>query len=122
MAYHPAPQGPGFPFARWPRQPAQVCNLSDAESRGSAQAHGMSSGVCRALPISCPTQTHARSPEGAQSTASDRQGELLGLQWGRVDLQSATIDPGWQLQAVRDYSDGCTTAGSTPAWEWVRRG
>jgi hypothetical protein len=82
----------------------------------------MSSGVCRALPISGPTQTHARSPEGAKSTASDRQGELLGLQRGRVDLQSATIDPGWQLQAVRGYSDGSTTAGSTPAWEWVRAG
>lgn len=95
IAYHPAPQGPGFPCARWPRQPAHVSNLSEAQARGSAQAQGMSSGVCRAVPTIGPTQAHARSPEGAKATASDRQ-------------------------AVR--RDGCTTATSTPARECLRRG
>jgi integrase len=37
-----------------------------------------------------------------------RQGELLGLTWDRVDLQSATIDLAWQLQAL-GYRHGCTT-------------
>ena len=37
-----------------------------------------------------------------------RQGELLGLTWDRVDLQSAAIDLAWQLQAL-GYRHGCTT-------------
>ena len=37
-----------------------------------------------------------------------RQGELLGLTWDRVDLQNATIDLVWQLQAL-GYRHGCTT-------------
>lgn len=38
-----------------------------------------------------------------------RQGELLGLTWDRVDLHDATIDLGWQLQAL-GYRHGCGTS------------
>ena len=56
-----------------------------------------------------------------------RQGELLGLTWDRVDLHDATIDLGWQVQAL-GYRHGCgsshaerscgaSRAGSCPARE-----
>jgi integrase len=35
-----------------------------------------------------------------------RQGELLGLQWDRVDLDAGTADLAWQLQAL-GYRHGC---------------
>ena len=35
-----------------------------------------------------------------------RQGELLGLQWDRVDLDAGTLDLAWQLQAL-GYRHGC---------------
>lgn len=35
-----------------------------------------------------------------------RQGELLGLEWNRVDLDEATIDLSWQLQRVA-WRHGC---------------
>lgn len=40
-----------------------------------------------------------------------RQGELLGLQWDRVDLDAATIDISWQLQRM-NYRHGCTGKGA----------
>ena len=53
-----------------------------------------------------------------------RQGELLGLQWDRVDLDAGTLDLAWQLQALgyrhgchpRSTGSGCgkTRAGSCP--------
>jgi len=35
-----------------------------------------------------------------------RQGELLGLEWNRVDLEKGTADLSWQLQRV-PYKHGC---------------
>ena len=35
-----------------------------------------------------------------------RQGELLGLEWDRVDFQASTIDLSWQLQAI-PAAHGC---------------
>lgn len=35
-----------------------------------------------------------------------RQGECLGLEWDRVDLENATADLSWQLQRLR-YRHGC---------------
>jgi integrase len=37
-----------------------------------------------------------------------RQGELLGLEWDRLDLQRATVDLSWQLQQI-PYRHGCRT-------------
>jgi integrase len=39
-----------------------------------------------------------------------RQGELLGLEWDRVDLQNGTADLSWQLQRI-PYKHGCTGCG-----------
>ena len=37
-----------------------------------------------------------------------RQGELLGLEWDRVDLQAGTIDLAWQLQEIPwQHGAGC---------------
>lgn len=35
-----------------------------------------------------------------------RQGECLGLEWDRVDLEGATVDLAWQLQRLQ-YRHGC---------------
>jgi integrase len=35
-----------------------------------------------------------------------RQGELLGLEWNRLDLQDGTVDLSWQLQRI-PYTHGC---------------
>ena len=37
-----------------------------------------------------------------------RQGELLGLQWSRVDLDNGVVDLAWQLQQLQQVH-GCTT-------------
>lgn len=57
-----------------------------------------------------------------------RQGEVLGMEWGRVDLDTGTLDLSWQLQRL-PYRHGCggtcsvTRAGSCPMAELdVRRG
>ncbi|MBY0440943.1 MAG: site-specific integrase, partial [Mycobacteriaceae bacterium] len=44
-----------------------------------------------------------------------RQGELLGLQWSRVDLTAGTIDLSWQLQAISQVH-GCGERGSDRTW------
>lgn len=41
-----------------------------------------------------------------------RQGELLGLQWDRVDLEAGTLDLAWQLQALA-YRHGCSSGEPT---------
>jgi integrase len=61
-----------------------------------------------------------------------RQGETLGLQWDRVDLDAATIDISWQLQqqtppdglmltALRSVAYSRTCPPSTSAWRTQRR-
>jgi integrase len=50
-----------------------------------------------------------------------RQGELLGLIWDRVNLQAATIDLAWQLQAL-GYRHGCPSAGTAPTCGRTRAG
>lgn len=42
-----------------------------------------------------------------------RQGELLGLRWDYVDLDTGMVDLAWSLQAVR-YAHGCTPRGEDP--------
>jgi len=43
-----------------------------------------------------------------------RQGEALGLQWDRVDLDAGTIDISWQLQTM-PYKHGCRGGGEKPS-------
>lgn len=42
-----------------------------------------------------------------------RCGEILGLQWDRVDLEAGTVDLAWQLQPL-PWRHGCTTAATGP--------
>ena len=48
-----------------------------------------------------------------------RQGELLGLQWDRVDLEAGVVDLSWQLQQLRQ-THGCrsdaTCGRQRPGW------
>lgn len=65
-------------------------------------------------------------PNGARRAASlylgIRQGEVLGLQWDRIDLATGTLDLSWQLQRL-GYRHGCggtchvKRAGSCPQRE-----
>lgn len=65
-------------------------------------------------------------PNGARRAVSlylgVRQGEVLGLQWDRVDFEAGTIDTAWQLQRL-GYRHGCgetcdkKRAGSCPQRE-----
>jgi integrase len=42
-----------------------------------------------------------------------RQGEVLGLQWDRVDLEAGTMDISWQIQAM-PYKHGCKGGNDKP--------
>jgi len=65
-------------------------------------------------------------PNGARRAVSlyvgVRQGEVLGLQWDRVDFENGTLDFAWQLQRL-SYRHGCggscgkKRAGSCPQRE-----
>ena len=65
-------------------------------------------------------------PNGARRAASlylgIRQGEVLGMQWDRIDLEGGTLDLSWQLQRL-GYRHGCggvcgkSRAGSCPQRE-----
>lgn len=46
-----------------------------------------------------------------------RQGEALGLEWSRVDLEAGTIDLSWQLQRL-GYRHGCGGACSSKKAGW----
>jgi integrase len=50
-----------------------------------------------------------------------RQGELLGLQWDRVDLDTGTADLAWQLQAL-GYRHGCHPRSTGPGCGKTRAG
>ena len=50
-----------------------------------------------------------------------RQGELLGLQWDRVDLDAGTADLAWQLQAL-GYRHGCHPRSPDPGCGKTRAG
>ena len=43
-----------------------------------------------------------------------RQGEALGLQWDRVDLDAGTLDISWQLQTM-PYKHGCKGGNDKPS-------
>jgi integrase len=46
-----------------------------------------------------------------------RQGELLGLQWSRVDLDNGIVDLAWQLQQLQQVHGCGGTCGRTrPGW------
>jgi integrase len=65
-------------------------------------------------------------PNGGRRAASlylgIRQGEVLGMQWDRIDLETGTLDLAWQLQRL-GYRHGCDgtchvkRAGSCPQRE-----
>jgi len=49
-----------------------------------------------------------------------RQGELLGLEWSRVDLETGTADLSWQLQRV-PYKHACGKQAADKKWPCGRR-
>lgn len=57
------------------------------------------------------------TPEGARWLAAlllgGRQGEILGLEWERVDLDRGVADIAWQLQRL-PYLHGCKGASESP--------
>ena len=71
-------------------------------------------------------QRSASAPAGSRRATAlltgARQGEVLGLQWDRVDLDAATIDITWQLQQ-QHWRHGCggtcrfKTAAACPSRE-----
>lgn len=50
-----------------------------------------------------------------------RQGELIGLQWDRVDLANATIELSWQLQELRQ-KHGCLDEDGKQTCDYNRAG
>ena len=66
------------------------------------------------------TAVEAEDPLASMWTAAlllgARQGELIGLEWSRVDLDAGTIDLAWQAQRLPwAHGFGCSCLVNTPA-------
>ena len=103
--------------------PRNVTSLVPAPARAKARSRSLTITEVEALLKQVAADRYA-SRWLAGLLLGLRQGELLGLEWDRVDLQTGTIDVSWQLQRV-PYRHTCgqpTGAGKARTWPCGRRG
>ncbi|MDP9397463.1 MAG: site-specific integrase [Actinomycetota bacterium] len=89
-----------------------VATLVDAPRKAAPTAGALTSAQARAL-LAAVADDRFASRWAAALLLGARQGELLGLQWARVDLEAWTVDLSWQLQRL-GYRHGCADR-KTPA-------
>ena len=93
--------------------PRNVARLTALPRTSKAAAAALSTDQARALLAA----THG-TPMGARWLAAlvlgGRQGEILGLEWDRLDLDNGVADVAWQLQRL-PYLHGCKGAPESPS-------
>jgi integrase len=89
-----------------------------ARPKAAKRESSLSEAFARQLLASVQTDPLGARVAAALYTGS-RQGEVLGMQWDRIDLREGTLDLAWQLQRL-GFVHGCggtcgrTRAGSCP--------
>jgi integrase len=113
-----------------------VALLVDKPEHVAAEREPLTAEQCKQLLRSA---INTRDPWATRWAASlllgARQGELLGLQWDRVDLDAGEVDLSWQLQVInpvhgcgerhgdKSWPCGFKRPGSCPQHRWdIRRG
>ncbi len=92
------------------RIPRNVAKNVAAPSPHGKEAASLTAAQGRALLRSLPVTDPLAARWAVALLLGIRQGEALGLEWDRIDMQVGTLDLSWQLQRL-PYRHGCGTCG-----------
>jgi integrase len=93
-----------------------VATLVDAPKRLPTSQPALTSGQARALLLSAAERNDPMAARWAAALLTGaRQGEIIGAEWDRLDLDRGTIDISWQLQRLTQRHGCKGTCGITRA-------